>query len=145
MTRCSLDRIIKHATSLRVPHTMVGRHIEHDIINSCRDMGPISTNRSTNNMSRSYWIMSRSDRIMWPSNWIMSRSNWIMSRSNWIMSRSNWSMSRSNFNQSQHRWYVAVKFEIGRDVILPNYVAIKFRILPPHIICVVIGWNHIAA
>ena len=69
------------------------RHIERDIIQSCREI--ISTNHSTDSMSR--------------SNWIMTRSNWIMSRSNWIISRPIWIMSRYNFNQSQHKLFVAVK------------------------------------
>ena len=85
------------------------RHIVRDIIKLYRDI--ISTNRSKDNMSRS----------------------------NWIMSRSNWILSRYNSDQSQHRYYVhqimsrpisnltAVKFEIGRDIFLPNHVTAKFK------------------
>ena len=61
------------------------------------------------------------------SNLIMSRCNWIISRSNWIMSRSNWIMSPSDFNWSQHRWYIAVKFDIGRDRIPLNYVVTDLK------------------
>ena len=51
----------------------VSWHIERDMIELCHDI--ISTNRSTDDMSRFNWFMSR-------SNWIMSRYDWIMSRYN---------------------------------------------------------------
>ena len=60
------------------------------------------------------------------SNWIMSRSNWIVSWHNSIISRHNSTRLRRNFNQSQHR-YIAVKFEIGCDIISPNYIATYFE------------------